>query len=367
MKTTAIPLKHPYVSIFFSTAVVLIGLGLMMLLSVSGAIGLKLFQDPFFLIKKHLLFLIVGIFSALIILPLNCSHLKKSAFFIYVISLTLSVLTIIPGLGHKVGGATRWLLIGGISFQPVEVLKLSLSILWATFLYNKKNKLNHFKSGAAPMILITSPALAILVFQPDFGNTMLICSVLLIVMFLRNIPLRHLLGLASTCIIAALVSIAYKPYLLARVQTFLNPWDDPLGKSYHIIQSFTAIGSGGILGQGIGASKLKYDYLPLFHSDFIYSILAEEGGFILACFTIICYMGFMFSGLGLANLHKGVFCRYLIISVVMFMSLQALLNIGVVLGLFPTTGIPLTFISYGGSSLVCSCLSLGLVGIALKK
>lgn len=358
--------KIDFATTFFSLSAILIVLGFMVLLSASAYLGLKTIGDPFYVIKRQALFFGMACILTLFILKLSKNALKKGLRLTYFIALVLVLLTLIPGIGHKVGGATRWLLIGPFSFQPAELLKVSLAGLWASYFCNKQASVRSFKQGLLPVILLTLPALICLGLQPDLGNTLLIMMVFFIVLVMANTRWQHLAALSAAAVGMLIVSVFVNPYQLRRIQTFLNPEADPFGQSYHILQSFTAIGSGGFWGLGIGSSKLKFDYLPLFHSDFIFSVLAEEGGFVLALFTVLCFLAFVWSGFGIASRCKDVFARILVLALILFMSIQAFINIAVVLGVFPTTGIPLTFISYGGSSLLFSVISLAIIAVMLK-
>lgn len=358
--------KIDFVSIFFSLSAILIVLGFMILLSASAFLGLKTVGDPFYVIKRQAIFLCLAVFLGVFVLKLPKTSVRSLLKWGYFVALFLVFLTLIPGIGHKVGGAQRWLLIGPFSFQPVELLKVTLAGLWAHYFANKHSQMKAFKQGLLPIILITLPALLALGLQPDLGNTLLIMMVFFLVLLVSNTKVWHLLSMAAAAVGMVFLSVLLNPYQLQRIKTFLNPEADPYGQSYHILQSFTAIGSGGFLGLGIGGSKLKFDYLPLFHSDFIFSVLAEEGGFVLALFTVLCFLAFVWSGLGISSRCPDIYGKSLILALLLFMSIQAFINIAVVLGVFPTTGIPLTFISYGGSSLMFSILSLVLIAVMMK-
>ena len=359
--------KEAAIGVFFSSAAILLIIGICMIVSASAVIGMENYNNPFYLIKKHGLYLGIGFILSLIILKQTMSRVKKSIPVFYVFCLILCCLPFVPGIGLKVGGAHRWIEIFGHSFQPVECLKLALCLLWANFLSHKGEAIKTVKEGLLPMGLLSVPALILLALQPDFGNTMLIVCVWLLLMLVSRSNVFHVFLLGLFLLSGAVISVLSNPYQMARIEAFLDPWADPLGKSYHIIQSLTAIGSGGVFGLGLGASKLKFSYLPLFHSDFIFSVLAEEGGLLLASFCILCFLAFVLSGLVIAYEKESDFPRFLVLSLVLFLGMQAYFNMGVTLGLFPITGIPLTFISYGGSSLVFSCVALSLVALSLKK
>ena len=287
---------------------------------------------------------------------------KKLGLWGYVFSVICLLLTLIPEIGVKVGGASRWLNIFGFQFQPVEVMKFWWAVGVSIVLANKRTKLNSFKEGILPVFIIMFLPILCLMLQPDLGNSILTLAVGLSLFLLSSLPtwILSLSILAGAGIIGG--SILMHPYQMLRIESFLNPWLDPLGKNYHIIQSFTAIGSGGVLGFGIGESRLKYFYLPLHYSDFIFSILCEEGGLFLASIVVISFAALFLRGIQISLKHeKYSFQQFLTLALIFYLIFQALINICVVSGLFPITGIPLTFISYGGTSLLSSLFCLGVI------
>ncbi|MEK9726845.1 MAG: FtsW/RodA/SpoVE family cell cycle protein, partial [Candidatus Margulisiibacteriota bacterium] len=227
---------------------------------------------------------------------------------------------------------------------------------------NKATRLSSFKNGILPVFIVMVIPVICLMSQPDLGNSILTLAVGFSLLLVSSLPAWVFLIsiIAGVSVIAG--SILMHPYQMMRIESFLNPWLDPLGKNYHIIQSFTAIGSGGIFGFGIGESRLKYFYLPLHYSDFIFSILCEEGGLILAIMIIFSFLALFLRGIQIALQQKQFsFEQFLVLALMFYLIFQALINICVVTGLFPITGIPLTFVSYGGTSLLSSLFCLGVI------
>lgn len=341
--------------------IVLIVIGLVMMISTSSVIGFSTYNDSYYFIKKHLLYIFLGIGTFLVGFKIPYFTYKKIAVNGFFLSLILLVLTLVSPIGVTLGGASRWINLGLIQLQPVEVMKFFIIIFLATALSNKKENLADFMNGLLPVLVMLSLPLVVLAIQPDLGNIMLILIVSGTLLLIAPTKLRHLVALASTALGAVSLSILKNSYQLDRIKTFLSPWDDPMGKNYHIIQSFIAIGSGGLFGLGLGQSKLKYYYLPLQYSDFIFSIICEEGGFIAAVTVILCFGMLFFRGVRIAMKSPDEFSFYVALGIIMMLTIQAFINIAVVIGVFPVTGIPLTFISFGGTSLITSMFLMGVL------
>jgi cell division protein FtsW len=339
----------------------LVFIGMLMILSSSSYIGYANYADSYYFIKKHSMYLLIGLVAMTIGWRIPYSRYQSWLLPGFVASLILVFLTLIPGVGVKTLGASRWLQLGPITIQPVEMMKFAIFVYLAHFLQTKKDHIGSITKGLIPLFsVILIPALLIAK-QPDLGNDILIFVVTLCLIFISGAKIKHLATMALAGISAVSFSILLHPYQLQRIKTFLDPFSDPLGKSYHIIQSFIAIGSGGIFGSGLGQSKLKYHYLPLQYSDFIFSILCEEGGLILAG-IVLTLIGLMLrQGLRIANNAPDAFGRYLATGLTLQLVLQSLINIAVVTGVFPTKGIPLAFISFGGTSLVMGLFYVGVL------
>ena len=281
-------------------------LGYIMVFSTTSFKGLSEFNDAYYFIKRHTAYMVVGwaLFFLGAVIPRNAY--KKWAVWGYLVSLLLILLTLLPGIGVSVGGANRWINAFGFQFQPVEVMKFWWVIAVAVVLERKTPHLTSFSKGMVPVFIVMTGPVLCLMLQPDLGNAILTLCVAFTLLLLSKLPtiVFGLTGVVGALLIGG--SIAIHPYQMDRIESFLNPWIDPLGSNYHIIQSFTAIGSGGILGFGIGESRLKYFYLPLHYSDFIFSILCEEGGLILSIIVIALFACLFFRGLKLHSRKKRI-------------------------------------------------------------
>jgi cell division protein FtsW len=342
--------------------IALLIIGYIMIFSTTSFKGLAEYNDAYFFIKRHSSYVLLGIFLFFVggVVPIKLY--KNVAIFGYGVAIVLLLITLVPGLGVKIGGAQRWLSIGGFQFQPVEFMKFWWAVAVSLVLSNKKQLMGSFSKGVLPVLMVMCVPILCLMLQPDLGNSILILAVVFSLLFLSRLPFWVLFGTGLMGGLVILVSVLTHPYQKARITSFFNPWLDPLGANYHIIQSFTAIGSGGVFGFGIGESRLKYFYLPLHYSDFIFSILCEEGGLILAGIVICAFLALCFRGLQISRQYEAYsFEQFLACSLTLFLIYQAMINMCVVTGLFPITGIPLTFISYGGTSLLSSMFCLGVI------
>tara|TARA_A100001015_G_C14962983_1_gene701730 strand:+ start:219 stop:1325 length:1107 start_codon:yes stop_codon:yes gene_type:complete len=337
-------------------------IGYIMIFSTTSFKGLSEFSDAYFFIKRHSFFLVIGTLLFILGASIPIKKYEKWAPFGYFGSIFLLIITLLPGVGIEIGGAQRWLTILNFQFQPVEIMKFWWAIAVSLILSRKTSALSSFSKGMVPVFVIMVVPIVCLMLQPDLGNAILTLSVAFALLFISQLPtIVFILTTLSGGLIIA-YSVIKHPYQLKRIQSFLNPWVDPLGANYHIIQSFTAIGSGGILGFGIGESRLKYFYLPLHYSDFIFSILCEEGGLLLAMVVVGGFGALFIRGIQIAlKQERYSFQQFLVLALTFFLIFQAIINICVVSGLFPITGIPLTFISYGGTSLLSSMFSLGVI------
>lgn len=340
---------------------ILVVFGLVMMISSSSVNGFSEHHDGLYYVKRHALYIVCGLIAGGIALFIPYQSYKRIAFPGLIVATVLIGLTFVPPIGFRAGGAFRWLNMGFIQFQPVEIVKFFITVFIANSLQNKGIKIKNFRHGVLPIILVLLVPIAILLKQPDLGNVILITGISGMMLFLSPMNLGLMLGGILSFVGVVLINVLTHPYQMVRIKTFLDPWADPLGKSYHIIQSMTAIGSGGFWGLGIGQSKMKYFYLPLHYSDFIFSIICEEGGFLVASVVIVIFVAFFLRGFHIAKRSPDRFGFYLAIGLTGYIVFQALINIGVVIGLFPTKGIPLTFISFGGTSLVISIFFTGVI------
>lgn len=346
---------------FLGSAFTLIVIGLLFIYSSSSVYALQNFGFAHYFVKKQLLGLALGCGAFFLSRYLSLQLIESVTPLFFLFSLGLTFLTLLPKMGVLIHGSSRWLNIGFFSFQPSELLKVSLIMYLAHFLARKEGKRFTFTHSYLPFLIIMGLVSCVLLLQPDFGLTVTLLLTSFILFFIADFPLKHLLMTALICLPAVGILIFRYPYRLKRIFTYLNPWEDPQGAGFQIIQSLIAVGSGNWWGSGISHSKQKFFYLPMQHTDFIFSIIAEETGFIGSSIIIFLYLLFLYFGFKIAWQLKKPFYVFTTLGFVLLLSLQALINIFVVTGLLPTKGIGLPFISFGSSGLVCSMAMLGII------
>jgi len=353
--------------IFLFTVLALTAIGLIMVFSASPTMALKL-GDSYYYLKRHILYLLLG-FSALYFgLRLDLDGLRKWSGPILVISLAVLLLVYMPGVGKRVSGALRWIDLAFFSFQPSEVIKFTMILFLAHLLAQREEMIRNFFGGLMPPLLLVGMVAAIIIKQPDLGTAIAISGTAFMMLFVAGANLWHLSGIAAAGLAAVIGLSLSSPYRAQRLVAYLDPWKDPHGVGFHIIQSLLAVGSGGLFGAGLGASRQKFFYLPQQFTDFIYAILCEELGFVGGAGVVVLFVIFALRGYRIALTAEDKFRSLLAAGLVSGISLQALINILVVVGLLPTTGIPLPFVSYGGTATVVSLFSAGiLLNISANK
>lgn len=347
--------------VFLSAVTMLVVIGFLFIYSASSVYALELHKSAHYFVKRQSIGLLLGLLGLLIFRFAPLELIKKTSSLFFLCALGLTATTLLTRTGLMVYGSARWINLGGFSFQPSELLKLAFVLYSAHFL-TKKDTL--YKGGAQNFfsyLMIVGITSFILLRQPDFGMTVTIALTALAMLFVMDLPVRYLLITFVTIGVSALGLVLFKPYRLQRVLTFLNPWSDPQGTGFQIIQSLIAIGSGGLWGSGIAHSKQKFFYLPMQHTDFIFAIIAEETGFIGSFFVVSLYIAVLYYGMKITLQLKDRFCSLATFGFVTLISLQALINLAVTTGLVPTKGIGLPFISYGNSSLICSLCMIGFI------
>lgn len=347
-------------NIFLGTVIALVIIGLLFIYSASSVAALELHSSPHYFLKKQLIGLVVGIVAFWFARTIPLSFIKSISPLLFLSSVALTALTLVPSLGSRIHGSSRWIQLGSFSFQPSELLKVAFIIYLARFLDTHQYKAPTLKRYIT-FLIIVGIASIVLLKQPDFGMTVTMCSTAFMMLFIVHANLIHLLVtlFAAFPVVASL--IYFKPYRWQRILTFMNPWEDPQGAGFQIIQSLIAIGSGSWLGIGVSHSKQKFFYLPMQHTDFIFSIIAEETGFIGATILILLYAMLLYIGMRIAWQLNDLFATLMTLGFVMLISLQAVINISVACGLVPTKGIGLPFVSYGNSALVASLIMVGLI------
>jgi cell division protein FtsW len=346
--------------IFLFAILALNVVGTLMIFSASPTMGLKI-GDTYFFIKRHLFFLFLGLFAFYGGLRCDLMKLKKWSGLLLMITVFLLFAVYIPGVGRKISGASRWIDLFFISFQPSELMKFVMIVFLANALTQSHEKIRDFFNGLLPLLVLVGFIAGIIVLQPDLGTALVISGTAFILFFVAGAQLSHLAMLGGAGVLGVAVLSFTSHYRLHRLLAFIDPWKDPQGIGFHIIQSLLAVGSGGIFGLGLGASRQKFFYLPQQFTDFIFAILCEELGFIGGIFVAILYAILLGRGLRIATRTTDSFNSLLTVGIVSWIIIQATLNIMVVLGMIPTTGIPLPFISFGGTAVVLQLFSVGLV------
>ena len=279
--------------------------------------------------------------------------------------LAMLVMVLVPGLGMRSGGAQRWINLGFIRFQPAEFAKLFGVMFVGRQLVRHQQELSHFRKGIIAPIALLLPVMGLLLMQPDFGSTVLLAGTTFILMFVAGVRPLYLFGGLFGAIGSGILLIVTSPYRLTRVMTFIDPWRDPAGKGFQVIQSMLGLHNGSLFGQGLGNGKEKLFFLPEAHNDFIFAVIGEELGFVGVAAVIMAYIFFIYRGLKISwdALHQRQdrFGFYLGSGISVLLGLQAFINMGVVMGLLPTKGLTLPFLSYGGSALTLNLFAIGIL------
>ncbi|MBU1008338.1 putative lipid II flippase FtsW [Candidatus Dependentiae bacterium] len=347
--------------ILLAIASVLTLLGLVFIYSSSSVYALEKFGSAHFFLKRQALYLIPAFLSFLFFALAPIRFFKRYAPVLFLGSLLLTVMTLIPAFGFKVHGSYRWLRFAGISVQPSEILKFFLVIYMGFFIERKREYVTSLAHSYVPFLIVLGSTFFVLLKQPDFGSVVTLLMTAFILLFVADFKMVYLLVTMVSAVPIGIALIFSKTYRLNRILIFLNPWSDPQGRGFQIIQSLIAIGSGKVWGVGISNSKQKFFYLPMQHTDFIFPILAEETGFVGSCIMLILYFLFCYFGIRIAMQMKSMFAMFTTLGFVVLISLQAVVNLMVTTGLLPTKGLGLPFVSYGGTALLCLWGMMGLI------
>lgn len=350
----------PDLTILLITLILLI-VGMIMVYSSSYVWAEFNYQDAFYFVKRQLFFVTLGLFLIIVFTHMPYDIWCKYSLIILIFCFILLIIVLFPGVGLVRGGARSWIGVGAFSIQPAEFIKLGLIIFLASVLGQERIQITSFMKGFLPLTLLIFIVFSLIMLQPDFGTGLVIVSTCMLILFVAGAKLSHLFSLVITGLIGFAFLIISAPYRLKRITAFLDPWEDPLGDGFQMIQSLYAIGPGGLIGAGFGNSLQKYFYLPEPQTDFIFSIIAEELGFlggatILILFLLLCWRGFV-----IALKTTDRFASILAFGISSMLLIQVAINISVVIGLIPVTGITLPLISYGGSSLLLNIAAIGIL------
>lgn len=345
----------------FTVVVILVCVGIVMIYSASSIYAWERYKDSLFFLKRHISFLVIGIFLMFLAMSLDYRLFRQHAKPLFILSIFLLILVLVPGIGREVSGARRWFRYKFISFQPSEFANLAMIIYVADFIARKEKVIRGFLRGFLVPVCALGLLVLLILMQPDLGTCVAITVVVLIMLFIGGVRPRYILSMILASLPVLYLLIFSVPYRRTRILAFLNPWSDPKGSGFQIIQSQIALGSGGLFGTGLGHSKQKLFYLPAAHTDFIFSIIGEELGLIGTIGVIILFMVLILQCLKIMKNSSDRFGYLLATGLISMISLKAIINIGVSCGLFPTKGLPLPFISYGGTSFMFDMVSVGLL------
>ena len=345
----------------FLVAMILILFGLIMIYSSSSIWAMYKFNDSFKYVKQQALFIFVGIILVLAISKINYRVYHDHATKIFFVCIVLLILVLIPGIGSVRNGSRSWFGIGAFGIQPSEFAKIGLIILTSKYLSKSNKFVKDIKRGVIPILGVLFLVFGLIMLQPDFGTGMIIVVSILAMLFIAGVNIKFFIGLGSIGVIGIIVLIAIAPYRMDRITSFIDPWSDPLGTGFQIIQSLYAIGPGGLLGMGFLKSRQKQFYLPEPQTDFIFSIISEEFGVLGVIIVSTLFLLLLWLGIKIALNAKDNFAKLLAFGLTFQMLIQAVMNLMVVIGLIPVTGVTLPFLSYGGSSLLVSMVSIGII------
>jgi cell division protein FtsW len=339
----------------------LVGIGIVMVYSASSVLALKKFGSGFYFLKKQALFSLVGIVALV-----ACSHIpyriyRSLTYPILFLALGLLIAVLVSGLGLAAGGSMRWLRLGPLTFQPSEAARLALIVFMAYSLSKKQDGLRQFGIGFLPHVLMLIVFAALLLLQPDFGSVVIFSILVWVMMFVAGVPIRHLLSALLLLLPMTYLLMVNATYRIKRLVSFLDPWQYPAGEGYQIIHSLMAFGTGGLWGTGIGKGYQKLFYLPEPHTDFIFAVIGEELGFWGVLGILVLYGLVLWRGTRIAFRCRDEFGMLMAMGITTAIGLQVSINMGVALGLLPTKGLTLPFLSYGGTSLVLNMACIGIM------
>jgi cell division protein FtsW len=348
-------------TLLLASVFALLAVGVVMVYSSSSVFALERMRDSAYFLKRQLLWMGIGLTAMAAAQHVHYSTVRRLATPLVVLAILALAAVLVPGVGRVVNGARRWIYVGPISLQPVEVAKLAVIAYAAHFVTRRGLGVRDLWHGLAPPLLVSLLMAALVLRQPDMGSAMMLVLVALAIVFVGGARLAHLAAVAAVGIPAGVAAIVVAPYRFQRLAAFLDPWQDPQGAGFHVIQSLLAFGSGGVLGVGLGGSAQKFFYLPERHTDFIFAIVGEELGLVGTAGLVCLFALFAFRGLSIARRAPDRFGALLAGGITAAITGQALLNMGVATGVFPVTGLTLPFVSFGGSSLIITMIQVGIL------
>ena len=348
-------------AILVATVVTLVAIGLVMIFSASSAYAVALHHDAAYFLKRQLAWLVVAAVAAFCAYRVDYRKLRGAAPALLFAALAALALVLVPHVGKVAGGASRWVGYGPVQFEPSEFAKLALVLYLASALATKGEKIRSLTNGVIPLALVTALMAILVVKQPDMGTASLLAFTAATMLFVAGARFAHLAMIGAVIAPPVLLLVRHDPYKWARITAFVDPWKDPQDKGFHIVQSLLALGSGGWHGVGLGFSRQKFFWLPEAHTDFIGAIIGEELGYVGIAAIVALFVVFAYRSVRIALGAQDRFGFFLTIGCMAMIVIQAFVNLGVVSSSWPVTGVPLPFISFGGSSLVTSLVAVALV------
>ncbi len=355
------PKKRTFDPIILVSTIALITIGIVMVYSSSAVIAMQRYHDPQFFLKRHLLWLVLGFVFMAIVMKIDYRKIIKLTYPLLILSVILLILVFIPYFSKEVGGARRWLSLGALSFQPAELVKFSIVLFLAYSLVKKKDYLHDFTYGYLPNLVVIGVFFILIIVQPDLGSVVVMSIVAFILMAVAGVRFSFLFSSVLMLLPFLYMAVFRVGYRRKRIMAFLDPWSDPLDTGFQTIQSLLAFGSGGFFGLGLGEGKQKLFYLPEPHTDFVFSVLGEELGFVGVSAVIFIFLILIWRGIRVSLRSPDLYGTYLSLGIALTIGIQVVINMGMTTGLLPTKGLPLPFISVGGSSLLISMMSIGVL------
>ncbi|WP_409305332.1 stage V sporulation protein E [Peribacillus sp. SCS-155] len=339
----------------------LLSIGLIMVYSASAIWADYKFDDSFFFAKRQMLFAGVGVAAMFFIMNIDYWTWRTWAKVFIITCFVLLVAVLIPGIGLERNGSRSWIGVGAFSIQPSEFMKIAMIMFLAKYLSERQKLITSFKKGLVPSLSLVFLAFGIIMLQPDLGTGTVMVGTCIVMIFISGARISHFAGLGLLGAAGFVGLILSAPYRMERITSFLDPWADPRGSGFQMIQSLFAIGPGGLFGLGLGQSRQKFFYLPEPQTDFIFAILAEELGFIGGSLVLLLFALLLWRGIRIALGAPDLYGSFLAVGIIAMVAIQVMINIGVVTGLMPVTGITLPFLSYGGSSLTLMLMAIGVL------
>ena len=352
----------------FLAVAALLAIGVTMVLSTSYLYSQERFGDGTYFFRKQLIAMGAGLVALIACSLVPSAIYRRLAYPLLGLTLVILILVLIPGIGVARGGARRWLMLPGFAFQPAELAKLAVVFYLAHSMAKKEERIQTFSLGVVPHLIVTGVFLALLLLEPDFGTALILIVLLYLMLFIGGARVHHLLATGLMALPVLIYVMLKAEYRLRRLMTFMDPWRDASNSGFQIIQSLIAFGSGQLWGRGLGESRQKLFYLPEAHTDFVFSVIGEELGLIGAWIVLALFGLVILRGLRLTARIEEPFDQYLAFGLTALVGLQALIHMGVVMGLMPTKGLVLPFISYGGSAMVINLVEAGiLLGLSRRR